>query len=122
MSADVSETIPVSELGTGASGRMIRIARYSAYPRAATEHAVQTGFTRSGPDGLLHLITATPEPVGALLRVRIQDLDARDGGDTLARVVDCNGSGGGRFELTLEALEAHRPRLVRRDGRRAQSG
>lgn len=99
---------------------MIRIARYHAYPRAATEDAVQTGFTRGAAEDGLQLVTAAPEPVGALLLVEIQDLDAREGAHTLTRVVDCSRSKTGRFELTLEALDAHRPRLARSRASRAR--
>lgn len=101
---------------TGQSGGMIRLARYSVYPRAASEHALQTGFTRHASGDRMRLVTANAESVGALLRVRIQDIHERDGTETLARVVDCSQCGEGRFELTLEALDAHRPRFVRRIG------
>jgi hypothetical protein len=96
----------------------LRIAQYSVYPRAASGHAVLTGFTRDieggAPARQLHLLTSAPESVGELLRVRIQDLNERDTAETLARVVACDPRGDGRFQLTLEALDdAHRPRFVR---------
>ena len=102
----------------------LRIARYSVYPRAASGQALLTGFTRDAvladantgaDDRALHLVTTTPEAVGELLRVRIQDLNEHEAAETLARVVECDSHGEGRFELTLEALDAHRPRFVRRN-------
>ena len=90
----------------------IRIARYSVYPRAASEHAVQSGVVRETARGRLILVSSTPEAVGELLRVLVQDLGEGDD-DTLARVVSCEARGPGRFELGLEALDARRPRFVR---------
>jgi hypothetical protein len=95
----------------------LRIARYSVYPRAASGHAVQTAFTTAphrGADRELCLVTTAPEAVGELLRICIQDLDEPEASETLARVVECDRRGEGGFELTVEALDSHRPRLVRR--------
>lgn len=113
MNAGANRRVGV-QASTVEPGGTIRLARYSVYPRAASEHAVQTGFTRNASGELLRLVTASAEAVGALLRVHIQDLDEREGTETLARVVACNQCGEGRFELTLESLDAHRPRFVRR--------
>lgn len=91
---------------------VIRLARYSVYPRATSEHAVQSGVAREIGDGRLALVTSTPESVGELLRVLVQGLG--DGDEhTLARVVSCEARGPGRFELLLEALDSHQPRFAR---------
>ncbi len=99
--------------GAHAHGAVIRIARYSVYPRATSDHGVQTAFTRQAEGDALHLVTSTPEAVGELLRINLQGLDDAVGSETLARVVECDRRGEGRFELTVEALDTHRPRLVR---------
>jgi hypothetical protein len=113
MSAGATPTVKTPPTDPVVSGGVIRIARYSVYPRVASEHSVQTGFTRDLSGKGIHLVTTTPELVGELLRIRIQNVGELDAHETLARVVDCDRSGEGRFELTLEALDAHRPRFVR---------
>ncbi len=93
---------------------VLRIARYSVYPRAEHNHGVQAGFTRNAPRGVSFVLaTTTPEAVGELLRVSIHGLGERDAHDTLARVVSCRQVAESRFELSLEALEARGPRTVR---------
>jgi hypothetical protein len=91
----------------------LRIAEYSVFPRTERNHRVQAGFTRDEPGSEMVLVTSSPESVGALLRVRIQGLEAHDSRDTLARVAACQQING-RFELQLEALDARTPRRVRR--------
>ena len=114
MSAGAHETLQTSQAPCGvAPFGTIRIARYSVYPRVASEHAVQTAFTRYATGGGLHLVCSSAEAVGELLRIRIQGLGAREAHETLARVVACDQHSAGRFELTLEALDAHEPRFVR---------
>jgi hypothetical protein len=96
----------------------LRLARYCVYPRGTSEHSLQTGFTRKTSGSAFRLVTTTPEAVGELLRVHIQDFDREageeDSSDVLARVVSCEPRGNGRFELCLEPLDALRPRFVRR--------
>ena len=54
-----------------ATAGVIRLARYSVFPRFANDHNLQMGFTRESRDGRSWtLVTARPEPVGELLRVR----------------------------------------------------
>lgn len=119
----MSASAPQLEERTGASqSGVIRLARYSVYPRAASEHAVQTGLTRDSSGAALQLVTTNAEAVGELLRVEIQDFshasrDQASGADepvdVLARVVSCQRRGNGRFELALERLDARRPLFAR---------
>jgi hypothetical protein len=89
----------------------IRIARYSVFPRTASEHSRRSGFMRD--DSGLRLVTTTPQQPGELLRINIQSLSGRTR-DTLARVLSCEASGDeGRFEVALEALDTRRTRFVR---------
>ena len=101
---------------SGASS--MRLARYSAFPRADKDHGVQTGFTRACGDDSLCLVTAAPEPVGSLLRLETFELRASETPERLARVVECTEAASGRFELTLEALGRPRVRPARRGGRK----
>ena len=102
-----------SDSGSPVEG-VLRIARYSVYPRAERNHDVHVGYTRDLPSGTgFVFITPTPEAVGELLRVRSQELGGREAHDTLARVVSCQRVSESRFELRLEGLEAHAPRTVR---------
>jgi len=113
----MSASAPQSEervAGEPRQAGVIRLARFSVYPRGASEHSLRTGFTRDASDDALRLVTTTPEAVGELLRVHIQDIGDGDPGDVLARVVSCEHCGNGRFELSLERLDALRPRFVRR--------
>ncbi len=95
---------------------VIRIARYSVYPRAASEHSVHTAFTRDGTGSELHLVTGSPAALGELLRVQVQDLGDGEPSETLARVVACRRMAEGRFELTVDALAPLAPRFVRARG------
>ena len=113
MNAGAPETLRNDRLLGCPPDGAIRIARYSVYPRVASEHAVQTAFTRYATGGELRLIAASGEAIGELLRIRIQGLGEREAHETLARVVKCERRGAGRFELSLEPLDAHQPRLVR---------
>ena len=91
----------------------LRIARYSVFPRAASEHSVRSGLMLDGRSASLRLVTTAPQQAGELLRISVQNLTGRTH-DTLARVVSCERYGDeGRFELALEALDTRRPRFVR---------
>ena len=92
----------------------VRIAHYSAYPRCKRNHGIRSGYTRNASGGGLTLVTAVPESVGELLRIRIQDLFERDGRDTVARVVSCRQVHRSRFELSLAALATYAPHTRRR--------
>lgn len=94
--------------------RGLRIAEYSVYPRTARDHCVHEGFTRDESGAEIVLVTRAPEDIGELLRVRIQGLETQDRKDTLARVARCSEIDESRFELQLQALEAHAPRKARR--------
>ena len=97
--------------GTGRSDARaeapVRLARYSTYPRRERSHGVRSGYTRSAASGSMTLVTAAPENIGELLRIRIQNLGEHDGQDTLARVVSCRHVHPSRFELSLAALATH---------------
>ena len=110
----------------GAPGGVIRLARYSVFPRSANGHGLQMGFTReSGAGSATTLVSAKPEAVGELLRVHVQDVvpevlqetAVRDGNGALVRVVSCHPRRVGGFELEIEALDTHRPRLTRQRAR-----
>jgi len=91
----------------------IRIARYSVFPRTASEHSRRSGFMRD--DDGLRLVTTTPQQPGELLRINVHSLSGRTH-DTLARVLSCEASGDeGRFEVGLEALDTRRTRFVRHE-------
>jgi hypothetical protein len=93
---------------------VLRIARYTVYPRAARNHGIQAGYTRNVPSGVSFvLVTPTPEAIGELLRINLRGLGERDAHDTLARVVSCRQVAESRFELSLKALEARWARAVR---------
>ena len=94
--------------GPRASAR-VRIARYSAYPRSERSHSIRSGYTRNAPGAGLTLVTAVPEGVGELLRIRIQDLGERDARDTIARVVSCEPLRRSRFQLSLARVASHAP-------------
>ncbi len=94
---------------------VMRIARYTVYPRAARNHGIQAGYTRNTlPSGVSFvLVGPTPEAIGELLRISIQGLGEHDAHDTLARVVSCRQVAERRFELSLDALEGRGARSVR---------
>ena len=98
---------------SGAPEGVLRIARYSVYPRAERNQGVQSAYTRLPRGTRFVLVTTTPEVVGELLRVSIHGLGERDAHVTLARVVSCRQAGESRFELSLQGLETHGPRTVR---------
>jgi hypothetical protein len=101
---------------------IIRLARYSVFPRVANGHRVQMGFTRAaGGNRAMSLVAATPEAVGELLRVELQELAPQTsqeaaesaGHDALVRVVSCRPRHRGGFQLEIETLDTHRPRFAR---------
>ena len=114
MRLGVGETRDLRSNRDDGNAQVVRIARYSVYPRANSDHGVQTALTRDAGDDALHLVTSTPETVGELLRISLQGLGDSEDPETLARVVGCDRLGEGRFELTVRTLDSHRPRLVRR--------
>ena len=87
----------------------VRIARYSAYPRSERSHGIRSGYARNAPGAGLTLVTAAPEGVGELLRIRIQDLGERETRDTIARVVSCEPLRRSRFQLSLARVASPAP-------------
>jgi hypothetical protein len=92
----------------------IRIAHYTGYPRVSRDQRECTAIARTDKSTALSLIAADSEQVGALLRLKVNDLCGPPTGETLARVVSCTIRDDGRFDVRVEPLEAGRPRFVRR--------
>ena len=93
---------------------VVRIAQYTGYPRVSKDQRPRTAIARRHTSSALSLVALEREEIGALLRLRVNDLCGPPTREMLARVVSCSERDDGRFELRVEAVEPYRARFVRR--------
>jgi hypothetical protein len=82
----------------------VRIVEYTRFPRVGPFAGPRFAFTRDHSASGMCIGCDEPEPVGALLRVSVRDLDGRASSPRLERVVWCEPAGDGRFWLGLERV------------------
>jgi len=82
----------------------IRSAEYTPFPRTHASETPRRGFTRDASPLGMCLGVDLPEPVGALLRIEVRELDGRPIGATVGRVVWCRATRDGRYWIGLDLL------------------
>ena len=87
----------------------VRIVEYTPFPRLAPDPHPQVGFTRDLSEGGMCIGVDHPEPVGALLRVTLLEVDGCPGRPCVDRVVWCSQALDGRHWLGLEQLTRIEP-------------
>ncbi len=100
----------------------IRAAEYTPFPRTRANETPRRGFTRDASPLGMCLGVDLPEPIGALLRIEVRELDGQPIGATVGRVVWCKPTRDGRYWIGLDLLceadgirsEWHRRMLGRR--------
>jgi hypothetical protein len=82
----------------------VRSAEYTPFPRTSASQTPRRGFSRDvSPLGMC-LGVDVAEPVGALLRVEVKQLDGQAIGATIGRVTWCEPTRDGRFWMGLDLL------------------
>ncbi len=82
----------------------VRSAEYTPFPRTGANQTPRRGFSRDvSPLGMCLGVDA-PEPIGALLRVEVRQLDGQSIGATIGRVVWCKPTREGRYWIGLDLL------------------
>jgi hypothetical protein len=82
----------------------VRIVEYTRFPRVGAGAGPRFAFTRDYSRTGMCIGCDEPEPVGALLRLAVRELDARASRPRLQRVVWCEPAGDGRYWLGLERV------------------
>lgn len=82
----------------------VRIVEYTRFPRVGPDAGPHIGFTRDISKSGMCVGADHPEPVGALLRVTVRELDGGPGRPGVDRVVWCDRAPDGRYWLGLERL------------------
>jgi hypothetical protein len=82
----------------------VRIVEYAPFPRVGAQQGPRIGFTRDISRSGMCIGTDEAEPVGALLRVSVRELDGRSSPPCIERVVWCSRTPEGRHWIGLERL------------------
>ncbi len=104
-----------AQVGNAAQGRFspvrreervktIRAAEYTPFPRSRANETPRRGFTRDASPLGMCLGVDLPEPIGALLRIEVRELDGQPIGATVGRVVWCKPTRDGRYWIGLDLL------------------
>lgn len=84
--------------------KAIRAAEYTPFPRTRANETPRRGFTRDASPLGMCLGVDWPEPIGALLRIEVRELDGQSIGATVGRVVWCKPTRDGRYWIGLDLL------------------
>jgi hypothetical protein len=82
----------------------VRVVEYTRFPRAGDDALPRFGFTRDISVSGMCIGADEPEPVGALLRVTMRDLDGQPRKPSVERVAWCSRARDGRHWIGLERL------------------
>ncbi len=91
----------------------LRLLDYSEFPRVSAEGGAQLGLLVNESQSGLCFIANEAHEVGALLRVTLRGLHGQECRDAVARVVWCNETATGRFQLGLACVRESKPRMLR---------
>ena len=82
----------------------VRIVEYTPFPRVGDNAAPRIGFTRDLSRSGMCIGADAAEPVGALLRVTLREVDGDTARTAVERVVWCSPTHDGRYWIGLESL------------------
>jgi len=91
----------------------LRLIDYSPFPRMDLERGRQIGMTLNESDSGLCAAVADRVDVGELLRVIIRGVDGQSVRDVIARVVWCQESSDGRYQMGISFLRRSGARMLR---------